>query len=184
MGVMRSAIVILTLCAFALAQESAAELFYKAFWLEQAEGKATEATELYKRILAEHPEAPETPRVLLGLARIDKAKSTQWIERLRAEYPNSEERKAAEKLVPWKRERFKEDLQAPSAIERKLSQIHHTAQHAGGDLQQADEEFLLELGHQAGAELPLSMTHQELLKRAIDRGFGAADNSAVIKGFG
>ncbi len=44
-----------------------------------------------------------------------------------------------------------------------------------------DVRLILAAGERAGAPLPLSALHQELLERAEAAGFGAADNSAVIE---
>ena len=46
-----------------------------------------------------------------------------------------------------------------------------------------DVRLILELGRQQGATLPLSQVHHELLERASAMGFGASDNSAVIRAF-
>ena len=44
-----------------------------------------------------------------------------------------------------------------------------------------DVRLILEAGAGSGAKLPLSQLHLELLELAEQRGYGAADNSAVIK---
>jgi 3-hydroxyisobutyrate dehydrogenase-like beta-hydroxyacid dehydrogenase len=46
-----------------------------------------------------------------------------------------------------------------------------------------DVRLILECGRRAGARLPLSDVHRELLESAEAAGFGAADNSAIIKSF-
>ena len=46
-----------------------------------------------------------------------------------------------------------------------------------------DVRLILEAAARAGALTPLSETHRALLKKAEAAGFGAADNSAVIKAF-
>lgn len=46
-----------------------------------------------------------------------------------------------------------------------------------------DVRLILESGARSGALLPLSEVHRELLEAAESAGFGAADNSAVIKAF-
>ncbi len=46
-----------------------------------------------------------------------------------------------------------------------------------------DVRLILELGQQQGVPLPLSQVHHELLERASAMGFGASDNSAVIRAF-
>lgn len=46
-----------------------------------------------------------------------------------------------------------------------------------------DVRLMLESGRRHGARMPLSAAHRELLERAEAAGFGAADNSAVIKAY-
>jgi 3-hydroxyisobutyrate dehydrogenase-like beta-hydroxyacid dehydrogenase len=46
-----------------------------------------------------------------------------------------------------------------------------------------DVGLILDLSHEAGTELPLTLVHQELLRKACELGYAAADNSAVIKAF-
>ncbi len=46
-----------------------------------------------------------------------------------------------------------------------------------------DVRLILASGAKCGAWLPLSAVHRELLERAEARGFGGADNSAVVKAF-
>lgn len=44
-----------------------------------------------------------------------------------------------------------------------------------------DVRLILDVGRSAGARLPLSELHEQLLAEAVERGLGAADNSAVIE---
>lgn len=46
-----------------------------------------------------------------------------------------------------------------------------------------DVRLILESGNRSGASLPLTSVHRLLLEKAEAAGFGAADNSAVIKAF-
>jgi len=46
-----------------------------------------------------------------------------------------------------------------------------------------DVRLILASGKKFGARLPLSQVHEQLLERAEAAGFGAADNSAIIKSF-
>ncbi|MHC4957227.1 MAG: hypothetical protein ACYTGN_02545 [Planctomycetota bacterium] len=80
---MRSITILLLITAAATAQAkpkprpkqpAASELFYKAFWFEQAAGKPDEALKLYKRVLAEYADSAEAPRAVLGYARITHAR--------------------------------------------------------------------------------------------------------------
>ncbi|MFB3067490.1 MAG: hypothetical protein ACE10D_13370, partial [Planctomycetota bacterium] len=56
------------------AEETAADLYQRAAWAEQALNKPADAEKLYQRILQEHADAPEAPRALLGLIRIRSAR--------------------------------------------------------------------------------------------------------------
>lgn len=47
-----------------------------------------------------------------------------------------------------------------------------------------DVQLILDLARHAGTELPLSELHEQLLRRAIDRGCGALDNSAILRAWG
>lgn len=55
--------------------------------------------------------------------------------------------------------------------------VARLAQHA------KDVRLIRELARRQGATTPLSDVHEELLRRAIELGYGAADNSAVIEAF-
>ena len=44
-----------------------------------------------------------------------------------------------------------------------------------------DVRLILESGSEAGASLPLSKTHKEILEKAESAGLGALDNSAIIR---
>jgi 3-hydroxyisobutyrate dehydrogenase-like beta-hydroxyacid dehydrogenase len=46
-----------------------------------------------------------------------------------------------------------------------------------------DVTLILNTGRAKGARLPLSRVHESLLNEAVERGFGAEDNSAIIKVF-
>ena len=46
-----------------------------------------------------------------------------------------------------------------------------------------DVRLILAAGARAGAHLPLSQIHRELLEAAEEAGFGQSDNCAVIKAF-
>ncbi len=47
-----------------------------------------------------------------------------------------------------------------------------------------DVRLILEAAARTGADLPLSITHRQLLERAVAAGFGELDNSAIIRAFG
>ena len=44
-----------------------------------------------------------------------------------------------------------------------------------------DVELILDLGDAAGADLPLSRLHRELLARGVEEGLGELDNSSIIE---
>jgi 3-hydroxyisobutyrate dehydrogenase-like beta-hydroxyacid dehydrogenase len=46
-----------------------------------------------------------------------------------------------------------------------------------------DVRLILELGERVNAGLPLSELHRQLLERAVELGYGEADNSAIFKAF-
>jgi 3-hydroxyisobutyrate dehydrogenase-like beta-hydroxyacid dehydrogenase len=46
-----------------------------------------------------------------------------------------------------------------------------------------DVRLILKTGERTGARVPLSRLHESLLEEAVDAGFGAEDNSAIIKIF-
>ncbi len=46
-----------------------------------------------------------------------------------------------------------------------------------------DVLLILQTAEESGAAVPLSQVHRSLLERACDRGFGAADNSAIIEAY-
>ncbi len=55
--------------------------------------------------------------------------------------------------------------------------------HARLDQHWKDVRLILQLGNDRSAQLPLSTLHERLLKYASELGFGAMDNSAIIKAF-
>ncbi len=99
------------LAATAAAQDSdpgagstaAADLFYRAYWLEHAAGNATDAEAAYQKLLDRHAAAPEAPRALLGLIRLRSAAGRDVAELsalLRREYPKAKrELDAAKRLA-------------------------------------------------------------------------------------
>ena len=44
-----------------------------------------------------------------------------------------------------------------------------------------DVELILDLGGAAGADLPLSRLHRELLSQGVEEGLGELDNSSIIE---
>lgn len=70
------------------------------------------------------------------------------------------------------------DTKGRKMIEEDFTPQARLAQH------HKDVGLILELAARTGVELPLSQTHDELLRVAGERGFADADNSAIIKAFG
>ena len=58
--------------------------------------------------------------------------------------------------------------------ERPVARLAHHAK---------DVRLIRELARRHGARTPLSDVHEELLRRAIEAGYGDRDNSAVIEAF-
>lgn len=70
------------------------------------------------------------------------------------------------------------DSKGPAMLARRFEPpVARLAQHA------KDVGLILRLGEAAGARLPLSRLHRELLAEAVDRGLGELDNAAVAELF-
>ena len=80
-------------------------------------------------------------------------------------------------------EMLKEGPSNSTALELKGDKMVREDFEPAGRLSQhlKDVRLILEAGDAAGAWLPLSQLHRELLELSEQRGYGAADNSAVIK---
>jgi len=70
------------------------------------------------------------------------------------------------------------DSKGPKMIARDYTPQARLAQHL------KDVRLIRELARRYGARTPLSDVHEQLLQRAIELGFGEADNSAVIEALG
>ena len=70
------------------------------------------------------------------------------------------------------------DAKGPKMIARDYSPQARLAQHL------KDVRLIRELAQRHGARTPLSDVHAELLQRAVELGYGEADNSAVIEAWG
>jgi hypothetical protein len=154
------------------AQESAAELFYKAFWLENAAGKPDEAIAAYERVLKEHPDAPETPRAILGLVRLKTARGEKVDNLLRL--LGGLELEAANRIVAARQGAFDAAI-SPSdpPVSRKLKLLFLSLI-ANKPLHPMDRAFLVDAGAPAHPMLravlrgatsysPISETAQVLL---------------------
>jgi len=145
---MRNLAILLVLAAAALAQDDAASLFYKGFWLEQAEGKLDEAAALYAQLLKEKPDAPEAPRALLGLVRIKVAKGedpAELVAELERRYPAAkEEIEGAKRLPSGGGAAFDPSVRdSDSAIQRKLKNLYFRNL---GDMSDGERVLLQDLG--------------------------------------
>jgi 3-hydroxyisobutyrate dehydrogenase-like beta-hydroxyacid dehydrogenase len=69
------------------------------------------------------------------------------------------------------------DTKGPRMLNEQFEPEARLSQHL------KDVRLILAAGERAGASLPLSTVHRELLEVAESAGYGAADNSAVIKAF-
>lgn len=70
------------------------------------------------------------------------------------------------------------ETKGPKMIREDFSPEARLAQH------HKDVQLILDLARHTGTELPLSDLHEQLLRRAIDRGCGALDNSAILRAWG
>ncbi|MCK6458641.1 MAG: hypothetical protein L6Q95_01945 [Planctomycetes bacterium] len=142
---MRTLAILLVVTAAALAQDDGgAALFYKAFWLEQAEGRLDEAAALYGNLLAEKPGAPEAPRALLGLVRIKVAKgedASELVAALERRYPDAKDEIAGARKLAVREEFDPEHRPGDSPVAEKLKSL--LTQAAWTD---ADRLFLVDLG--------------------------------------
>ncbi|MHC4224377.1 MAG: hypothetical protein ACYSUN_10335, partial [Planctomycetota bacterium] len=154
------------------AQESAAELFYRAFWLENAAGKPDEAMAFYERVLKEHPDAPETPRAILGLVRLKTARGENVDTLLKL--LGGLELEAAKRIVAARQGVFDcRVTPADSPVSKKLKLLF-VSMVANKSLHATDRSFLVDAGAAAHPMLrallrsatsynPINQTAQVLL---------------------
>jgi 3-hydroxyisobutyrate dehydrogenase-like beta-hydroxyacid dehydrogenase len=67
------------------------------------------------------------------------------------------------------------DSKGPKMLARDYTPQAHLAQHL------KDVRLIRELAARQGAVVPLSQTHEQLLARAVELGWGEADNSALVE---
>ncbi len=70
------------------------------------------------------------------------------------------------------------DAKGPKMLAEEFTPQARLAQHL------KDVRLILATGQDTEQALPLSKIHEQLLARAVELGYGDADNSAVIKAFG
>lgn len=145
---MRTLAILLAVSCFSVAQDDGgAALFYKGFWLEQAEGKLDEAAALYGKLLSEQPDAPEAPRALLGLVRIKFAKgedASELLAELERRYPDAKEELAAARKLAVREEFDPEHRPGDSPVAEKLKSLLKQAAWT-----EADRLLLVDLGSAA-----------------------------------
>jgi len=149
---MRTIAALTVLVATVAAEETASELFYRAFWLEQAAGKAKVAEELYLGIVERFPESAEAPRALLGAIRIRVGRGRPVdpiVEKLERDYPEAkQEIEQARGLAKTLTREFdalvrKDD---PPAV-RKLKTLYgRLRDRSAAELSEAETNFLIDLG--------------------------------------
>ncbi|MHC4407820.1 MAG: HEAT repeat domain-containing protein [Planctomycetota bacterium] len=146
---MRTLLLVALLASTVLADE-AADLFYRAFWLEQSGRGNAEAEKLYRELIDKHGDAPEAPRAYLALIRMRSAKGVKVDEMLNAlekGYPGaSKEIELARKLAARLNVDFDAEIHADDApLLRKLKTIY-THLLETGKIAKGDEDFLQDVG--------------------------------------
>jgi len=143
--------------------ETAADLFYKAFWLEQADGDPARAFALYGRVVKKHATCPEAPRAVLGMARIDHARGKQvtaYVKLLEAKYPGAKrELGEARKLATARKAAFSPTFDSKdSPLVRKIKACYSQLAH---HLPNPDREFLVEVRETAHPMLAASLRRDQ-----------------------
>ena len=108
----------------------AADLFFRAFWIEQSGGKNAEAEMLYRKLIKAHPNSEEAPRGYLALIRLSAAKGIAADDLLRAlqkGYPTAKkEIELARLLAARLRTVFDHNYYATDTpVTRKIKTIQH-----------------------------------------------------------
>ncbi|MHC4931834.1 MAG: hypothetical protein ACYTGV_06560 [Planctomycetota bacterium] len=126
------------------AQESAAELFYKGFWLENAAGKPRQAIAFYEQVVKDYPDDPVTPRAVLGLVRLKTARGEDVSELLKL--LGGAELEAAKRIVAARQGAF-DSSPSPgdSPVQRKIKQLFKSLV-ANQSLHPTDRSFLVDAG--------------------------------------
>ncbi|MHC4952717.1 MAG: tetratricopeptide repeat protein [Planctomycetota bacterium] len=146
------------------AKDAAAVLFYRAFWLEQAGQRNADAEKMYRKLIADHPEAPEAPRAYLALIRIRAANGVAAEDMLKAlekGYPKAKkEIELAKKLAARLRTDFDPKPKADDTpVVRKIKTIY-TQLRGGGGVSSEDWDFLSDIGPAGHPMLALLLRSQ------------------------
>jgi hypothetical protein len=141
---------LVTLLSATVFADEAADLFYRAFWLEQSGRGNAEAEKLYRELIDKHASAPEAPRAYLALIRMRSAKGVKVDDMLKAlekGYPAAKkEIDLARKLAARLKVDFDSELRADDTpLQRKLKTIYGYLT-LNGKLSKGDEDFLQDVG--------------------------------------
>ncbi|MEM8884100.1 MAG: hypothetical protein AAGD14_08540 [Planctomycetota bacterium] len=141
---MRTMLTLLLLAAPTLADE-AADLFYRAYWLEHSGGDRAEAEKLYRALVEKHPKAPEAPRAYLALIRIRAQQGKASPELLKKLEGGSLYQEAA-KLFPSYTGGFNaQPAKADDPLQAKLKTIYADVLKRG-KFGTSDSDFLNDIG--------------------------------------
>jgi len=127
----------------------AADLFFRAFWIEQSGGKNAEAEMLYRKLIKAHPDSEEAPRAYLALIRLSAAKGIAADDLLRAlekGYPKSKkEIELARRLAARLRTDFDPAFdETDTPVMRKIKTIQLGLTRGG--IKAEDRDFLADIG--------------------------------------
>ncbi len=152
----------------------AADLFFRAFWIEQSGGKNAEAEMLYRKLIKAHPNSEEAPRGYLALIRLSAAKGIAADDLLRAlekGYPKAKkEIELARLLAARLRTDFDHNYdESDTPVMRKIKTIQHGLRSSGG-IHTEDRDFLADLG-----SVGHPMLADTLRSHASDAVYRAAD---------
>ena len=150
---MKTIIILLLLPAMLFAQgadSTAAEIFYRAFWLENAAGDYAKAFTLYKTVVDRHSESPEAARAALGMARVSAAqgKDVASIVRLiETKFPKAKaEIATARQIAAARLQPFNPTIAVTDSGVIKKIKYCYSAIHSAMGCSKPDLEFLIETG--------------------------------------
>jgi len=136
--------------AESLKTETAASLFYRAFWIEQAQRNGAEAEKLYADVIRKHADAPEAPRAYLALIRLRAARGSEvadLVRKLEEDYPKLvKEIERARKLAARLRSEFDPLIKkSDTPLMLKLKRIYPQLL-SNVALSSDDKDFLSDIG--------------------------------------
>jgi hypothetical protein len=132
-------------------QESAATLFYRAFWIEQAKRSPDEAEALYAEVIKNHANAPEAPRAYLALIRLRAARGAEvddLVRMLEQEHPKlTDEIERARRLAARLRSDFDPKIKPDDTpVMLKLKGIYSELFAGTSQIRAEDNDFLSDVG--------------------------------------